>query len=529
MQLPMTPYTPLNTAYCLQNENPLALTFPLPLPVFRPNARIDGFSLIGSSQAAAVMVNAWARFLEVGNNRIYNNLGVFAGAIRVGHAGAPLPLADENAGNRNVRIHHNQITQNAGLDAEGGGAVVLGTGSDDYEVSSNFIAGNFTAGQGAGIAHIGLSPGGRIDRNTVVFNESFSQTFTRAGGGIYVGGTPAAVGALTPGSGNVRVSNNLIQGNQAAAGDGGGIALGNVNGADVEQSAGAAGRHRIRIFNNVIANNEAALAGGGVALQDAAYVEIVHNTIVRNDSLATAGAAFTAGPLQSVPQPAGIVSRGHTPGLAAALGAGAPAYSDPLLVNSIVWQNRSFYFGEVAGGVQIPGDPNPTPPTYGLLANAATPIWDLGVLGAAAGAALNPDSSVLTSVAGYAPSNVATPPSFVEQYFNGPRNPAILPPETTIGIQAPAAFDEGGNFIRPMFGPLTLNRADGSFFGNYHLTSGVGGAALNAIYPPGAVPGALLFDFDREPRPEAPSQGVPHRGADQKLAAAPPTTPIPRQ
>jgi hypothetical protein len=362
-----------------------------------------------------------------------------------------------------------------------------------------------------------------IDRNTVVFNEGFNQTFTRSGGGIYVGGTPPPAGGVTAGAGSVRISNNLIQGNQAASGDGGGLALSYVNGTDV--LGDVAQRHRVRVVNNVIVNNEAALAGGGISLQDAAYVDIVHDTIARNDSLATAGGAFTSGPTQSVPQPAGIVSRGHTPALAQALGAG---FSNPTLANSIVWQNRSFYFGPVAGGVQIPGA-NPALPTYGLIANPTSPYWDLGVLGGPTGAQLAPAYSVLTSTAGYAASNVATAPAFVAQYFNGSRRPTLNMPEHTIGIQVPAAFDEGGNFIRPLFGPLTLNNpAGGAFFGNYHVTAGVRGAALNAIF--NQVPDVLQFDFDRQPRAAAPSQGPnPHRGADEKLAPPAPTTPIPPQ
>ncbi len=44
---------------------------------------------------------------------------------------------------------------------------------------------------------------------------------------------------------------------------------------------------------------------------------------------------------------------------------------------------------------------------------------------------------------------------FVAEYVNGNRS-AIFQPEVTTAIQTPAAFDEGGNFIRPNFGPLSL-------------------------------------------------------------------------
>jgi hypothetical protein len=500
---------PNNEAYCLHNENFGGTGG----QVDRPNARIDGFSIIGSSQEAAIIANGHARFLQVSNNRIFNNLGNYAGGVRIGHPAGTFPLVDENADNRDVTIHHNWIAQNAGLD--GGGAVALGTGSDRYVVSDNWIAANFSAGWGAGVTHLGLSPGGVIDHNVIVFNETFNQGLPRSGAGIFVGGRMPLPAALTPGSGSVRISNNLLQGNQAAAGDGGGIALVGVNGQDVVNEADVALRYSVSIYNNVIANNVAGLAGGGIALQDAAYVDIVHNTIVHNDSLATAGAAF-ANPNLSTPQPAGIVSRGHTPLLAAALG--GSGFSDPRLANSIVWENRSFMFGPDPGGVIGPGG------TFGLLENPAGPYWDLAVLGAPAGSQLNPEYSILTDTTGYSPTNSSAAPSFLATYFNGSRNPTVIEPDGTPGIIVPAAFDEGGNFIRPQFGPLTLHQPppDGSLFGDYHLDSGVDGLGLNTLFG-GAplVPLTLLTDYDADPRP----QETPHIGADQAVVVAPPAMP----
>lgn len=509
------PLMPANEAFCLQNENAGTTG----AAVLRANARIDGFQIIGSQQDAGVAVNGNARFLRIANNDIHNNSGNYGGGVRLGHPGAPLPLADEDARNGDVVIHNNVITQNAGNTTEGGGGIAIGTGAERYLVSENFVAANFTAGQGAGIAHIGLSSGGVIDRNTVIFNEGFNQAAVRSGGGIFVGGRPAVVGGITPGAGSVRISNNVVQGNQAGTGDGGGIALDGVNGADVQAFSAASGlRYRVSLFNNTIANNVAALAGGGVSVHDAHYVDIVHDTIVRNDSLATSGAAFTAGPTQSAPQPAGVVSRGHTPALVQALGAGEPAFSNPRIANAIVWQNRSYYVGLVTGGVQVPAAPAPAP-TFGLIRNAAMPFWDLGVLGAAAGSTLNPIYSVLTSTAGYAASNIATEPTFLAAYFNGPRNPNIIAPELTIGIQTPAAFDEGGNFIRPIFGPLTLEHPAGppffgGRFGDYHLrTAGTIGLGLIPLFGGDAtsVPSALATDIDAQQRPPA----TPHRGSDQ--------------
>ena len=194
-------------------------------PVWKPNARIDGFSLIGASNAPGVLVNGYAHYLEISNNKVYTNSGTYAGGIQVGHAGAAAPFSDEDAHNDNVSIHNNLVAQNAANETGGGGGIVLGTGSTNYTVRDNYVVANLTSGNGGGIAHIGRSEVGVIDANTVVFNESFVQATGTNGGGIFVGGTPAAAGAPTAGSGQVEVTNNLVQGNAASGGDGGGIAL----------------------------------------------------------------------------------------------------------------------------------------------------------------------------------------------------------------------------------------------------------------------------------------------------------------
>jgi hypothetical protein len=542
LQSTTAPYALTNEAYCLQNEAAGGDV------VRRANARIDGFSLIGTMDGAGIMVNANARSLDIGNNRVSNNVGNFAGGIRVGHPGAVHALADADARNSGVTIHHNVVSQNAGIDAAGGGGIVIGTGTNGYRIAHNFVAGNFTGGQGGGVAHIGRSPGGVIDRNAIVFNEGFNE-LTRSGGGVFVGGTPPPAGALTAGSGNVILSNNLIQGNQAASGDGGGVALDGVNGGGPDAETGPAGvaRSRIGIYNNMIVHNVAGLAGGGVSLHDAAFVDIVHNTISRNDSLATAGGAFTfGGGDTSNPQPAGIVSRGHTAALDAALD--GPAFSQPTILNSIVWQNRSFYFGQVTGGVQIPGDPNPAPITFGLInASAGTGraacsvgtvsymCWDFGVLGGV-GTIASSQTVVTNLVASPGTANTQGVPAYVASYVNGTRDPRIAVPDVAGAIDTPVAFDEGGTFIRPIFGPLTLqDPASLMLIGNYHVTAGVNGGANGGGPVPLTGPGgisraALRFDLDGQARPSNATQinAGADRGADHKLAVvAAQTNPLP--
>lgn len=418
-----------------------------------PGARIDGFTITGADHAGGIMVNGYADDLVISNNRIANNAGFFAGGIRVGHPELTEPdgLVYADGMNHNISIHNNHITQNGGQGGAGGG-VSLCTGTDGYALTGNYVCGNFTLGDGGGIGHLGRSENGLIENNTIIFNESFFQGGTVNGGGILIAGQ-ARLGTATigPGSGPVTINANLILGNAAGAGDGGGIRTSRTN------------YDTINIFNNMIVNNVAALAGGGISLQDTADSNIIYNTIAHNDSTATAGEAFDANsPTQSTPQPAGIVSRTHIQPL------GAPGFSNPQqLVNNIIYENRSFYFLLDQAAV---------PPVFGLMpdvgAGAAPVFWDLG---APAGQLLNPLSCVLTDKGGYDSSNKTSDPKFVAAYFNGDRGQTILFPEITTAIQAPPAFDEGGNFIKLRFGPLTLtNPATGLLFGDYHITSSNG-------------------------------------------------------
>ncbi|WP_153306224.1 hypothetical protein [Desulfatiglans anilini] len=460
-------------------------------------ARIDGFTIRGSDQGGGIVVNGYGDYLEISNNRIINNSGFFGGGIRLGHAQLTVEqgntLLHSDADNDFIRIHNNHITQNGGLGGAGGG-VSLCTGSDGYSLVENYICGNFTLGQGGGIGHLGLSDNGLIARNTVLFNESFNQGVTVMGGGIFVGGQAplGGPGSLSPGSGSVKVIGNLIQGNAAEAGDGGGIAVQRANGQDVADNLKKADQwHTIDILNNMVVNNLAALAGGGISLYDGARVNILHNTVAHNDSTATAGEAFSPGnPNVSSPQPAGIVSRAHSPELAA-LGV-AGVFSNPQLANDIVWENRSFYFT---------GDPNDADPVY-TLQPAPEPHWDLAVMGAAG--SLDPAYSILTDATGYDGTNVSLDPGFVFPYLNGGRGTTVVPGEGTTALQPAPAFDEGGNFIKVRFGPLT--RCDDAVPGDgnpgvcsdYHIQAGspaVGaGTPLSGAYPD------LAWDFDGELR-----------------------------
>jgi len=542
------------------------------------NARIDGFTIIGSNNGGGIDVNGYAQDLVIGNNRLTGNAGIYGGGIRVGHPGLshsvddefdpayiPGPVTEGNpnglpgnigaivyddATNDRIRIHHNQIVKNGGQGGAGGG-ISLHTGADDYKVQNNWVCGNFTQGDGAGIGHLGLSDNGLIEDNVVAFNESFSQGNDVDGGGIFIGGQPDLMPdatvmpplALTPGTGNVIVDANLLRGNLAGAGDGGGISIRMVNGEDVNQSPADTGPWwAISLYNNGINNNVAALAGGGIVLRDALKVDIRNNTVANNDSTATSGLAFAPGSTnESTPLAAGIVSRVHSPDLAFVMAADVTAtvpadwlvFSDPDLQNTIAYHNRSFYWlnfddpgtpglevglfpASCTDPVNNPGAPGCDVDNVDLFSD------DLAVLDGRVLTAnlLNPITSLLTNTSGYDPSNVQGNPSFVNPVFNEDAGLTLIIPEnTTPGTGA--AFDEGGNFIQVRYGPLSLlepgaapNPADNTTWIDYHV-----GAPSFAINSGGNVPaGRLSEDFDNDLRPNG---GFNDIGADEGGGPAP--------
>lgn len=401
-----------------------------------PRPRIDGFTVEGASTGGGIFVNGYAHFLEISNNRVRQNSSVQGGAITIGHPTLLLETGGgvgyQDAENDHISIHHNQISGNGGLNGAGGG-VSLYTGAHQYEVKHNFIAGNFMQDNGGGIGHLGRSDGGVIAHNQIIFNQSFNQLITVSGGGIFVGGgAPLDPGGTTPGSGSVTIDGNLIQGNLAGAGDGGGI-----------RTQFNLPQDLIKVINNTIVNNVAGLAGGGIAMQDTENISIFHNTIARNDSTATAGQAFVAASSSS-PQPAGIMARNST----------------AAIDSNIIWQNRSFYF-EIT---------NPT--TFGLVFDD---FQDLG-----------PDTlpTINCLLTG------GTDPGFVAPYFNNPRGETIIEQEFTTIPSAMPAFDEGGNFIDVRYSPLSIDvdvlPAVGVQVSNYKVTATI----------EGGTPGLTTTDAD---------------------------------
>jgi hypothetical protein len=541
-------------------------------------ARIDGLTIIGASTGGGIVLNGLNQFMNIGNNRITTNSGFYGGGIRAGHpllnheiltvddpdylgAGTNADigaLVYDNARNDQLRIHHNHIAKNGGTEGAGGG-ISLHTGADRYAVQKNWICGNFTSGDngGGGIGHLGLSDNGVIEDNTVIFNESFRQTpgSAPAGGGIFVAGQPALIPEvntglmLSPGSGDVVIDANLIRGNLAGAGDGGGIRIANVNGHDIAENLTDRGPwYGISVFNNMVNNNVAGVAGGGMSLTDSVKVTIRNNTVANNDSTSTGAAAFPAGltPNLSVAQPAGIVSRYHSAAmhdlmnlevdetaLPLARAIQWQTFSDPVLRDSIVYHNRSFFWanfddtstpviesGLLPSTCLTPTAPSTDPTCDITLVSVEAISDDLGVL---SGIAVTPDLldprvSLLLEGTPYHSSNtfITGDPGFVNEYFNTARDSTLLFPEFKV-LQTAGAFDEGGNFLQVAFGPLSLlepgaatNPATNTTLFDYHIT-----AASPAVDNGGLTPatGRLSVDYDKQPRPSA--AGVSDIGADE--------------
>ena len=417
--------------------------------------RIDGLSITGADNGGGIVVNGYVDRLVISNNRVYGNAGVYGGGIRVGHPALTVETADglvhQDADNDDIVIANNWVSQNGGLfSGSVGGGIGLMHGADGYRVTGNFVCGNFSQGDGGGIGHLGVNRGGVIADNHVLFNQSFSQGVAVSGGGIFVSGAPSLTGpgGLTDGAGSVTVNGNLIQGNLAGAGDGGGIRLAFINGSDVAAARRDPSRwYRVDVANNTIVNNVAGYAGGGVSLQDAAMVTFTNNTIANNDSTATTGAAFPPGePNDSAAQPAGVVSYAHSPelvaafaGVTASLRAQYGVFSNPAFVDNRLQHNRSFSFHMV---------PFSDPPEFGLQpdigAGAAPVYWDAAVMPAG------------TGMLNVTPTDAC----FVREYYNGERGQTVFEVENTTTLSSQPAFDEGGNFIDVRFGPLSIGESD---------------------------------------------------------------------
>ncbi|MCP4389127.1 MAG: hypothetical protein GY802_12590, partial [Gammaproteobacteria bacterium] len=466
----------------------------------------DGFTVTGGSTGGGVFLNGYIRGFQASNNIITGNQGTYSGGVRLGHFNMTVAgdnLVNTDAQNDNVWLHHNAITRNGAQFGVGGG-IALYTGAQNYRVTDNLVCGNFAATDGAGIGHLGFSDNGRIEDNQIIFNQSFRQSpgFETDGGGILIAGHEGLAGALSEGAGRVTISRNLIQGNQAGAGDGGGIALRRVSGQDIadalEFNGNVQGRFDwVRIYNNTIVNNAAGGAGGAISMSDAVRVDILSNTIANNISTATAGSAFEgATPGISTPRVAGIVSHAYaaTSGVGDLIAANPgklttrfeTPFPNPSLRNNVIRHNRPYHYDiSLAYGSQLVEE------TY---------YSDLGVVGTAG--LLNPRWNLLSDAGGYHNSNLEDGDLSVDplanEYLNGDAGANPSNPTEFNTVQAAPALDEGGNWIDVRYAPLSINDVDFATAGDqpsdYHLAGG--SELIDAGHPSNNRPNGLDIDLD---------------------------------
>ena len=419
------------------------------------------------TQGGGIYVHSNVRGLQLTDNVIRGNGGSYGGGVRVG-----TPYVGDN-NNDNLVLAHNQIRDNGGTNLAGG--VGLFTGSNNYLVDANAICGNHSAEYGGAVSAFGYnSQGGKITHNRIWFNASYDE-----GGGVMVAGElPALPTQLSEGSGPVTIDANVIQANLAND-DGGGLRLLQTSGSHVRRT----NPETISITNNTISNNVSAHEGGGLALDDAAFVNIVNNTVAKNITTATAVTS------DGSPAPAGLSTGANSDPLQARLRnttlfngsatLAATTFSKPTLLNDVFWDNRA---GSYSGGI-----------LDGITTGAAN-NWDMGSTDGSG--PLAPISSVIQTTTGTAASptnSVGSDPLFVSPF------------DVTVDI-APLrtypAFRQA--VIVTEILPLSL-------MGNYHVASGSpargrGAASTLVRWGPGGsgwtyTVSAPTPDIDGQPRP----------------------------
>jgi hypothetical protein len=493
-------------------------------------SRLDGLTFTNSSQGGGgIWLHAWNHYMEISNNRVSNNGGTLSGGITIGQPETP-DAADgavdgssliDAAGNeqpylynQHVSVHNNSISFNASYGDELGsntpasaGGVTFCTGADYYKFNYNWVCGNLSSGNGGGFAQFGFDWNGDIEHNSFLFNQSINPTLTTYGGGAIIEGVgpdgffnvagvqtecgsttdidcpPGLSDGIGPG---LVINANLFQGNTAEEGSGGGLELQHVNGNDVARNPRTPSNwFGIEITNNIFANNVAGWDGGGVSLHDAVKVDFINNTVVSNDSTATAGVLFdTIGaPNANQPpngcnpatnpncvgsqvttsnfEPAGLATESHTANFLAAFPAHpvCPAghsqcatFSNPVLSNNLFFQNRAFH---ITANPAVQLLPALSQTATGMCPSGAT-YWDIGVYNDvytatgpnhASGLTLDPTYSMLTSSTGYDSTNIAPASAgVVTQYCNGSRVPPEIAPQLCAG---PSGFANAQGCIQP--------------------------------------------------------------------------------
>jgi len=253
-----------------------------------------------------------------------------------------------------------------------------------------------------------------ISHNVVKLNQSQDE-----GGGIMIAGQlPQDSTKPSQGSGPVTITGNIVAVN-AANDDGGGLRL------------LQAGNFPIRVANNSITNNVSSHEGGGISLDDSSQVTIINNTIAKNITTATAVTS------NGTPAPAGISTAHNSDPFQSSLPAGSPAWSNPIIANDIIYDNRAGSWNASTSNVSGIGQTGDSTPLN---------VWDIGVADPGAGL-LSPMHSVLST----APNALGG-----EGYFNG------LSAGNSVTASPTVASANAANFTAPFnlqldIAPMRIN------------------------------------------------------------------------
>jgi len=402
-----------------------------------------------------------------------NNGGIVAGGIGLGQ---PYAHASHN---HNVRIANDRLIGNGGLHLAGGIGIFYD--SDNYEVANSVICANFSVVYGAGVTHIGQSPGGRIHDNQIFYNDAVD-----SGGGLAIESEVPVGGGLGAGTGTVNIDRNLIQSN-CSGDDGGGIFV-----LDALQAA-------INIRSNMIVANGAAHVGGAVTLDDSSNVRIVNNTVADNVSTASGESSDLIHP-----HSAGLASEPNSPLFQATLPPGSPDFSNPrALFNNIFWNNEAFLLNRFGPGAILVSQGIIDFEVFGTTNNADTFTPRYSTV--STGQILGPDGVQRPLPAGHG-NRVGEDPLFVAPFefelsVGGSRHdpqaaavtivgldPAVLAGDYHLQTTSPAV-DRGvrcSNTLFPTPGPGTA------------LSPCTGGG----IQAPSGTPPTGQGDYDRQYRPQ---------------------------
>jgi hypothetical protein len=411
--------------------------------------------------------------MQITNNIMESDGGLFAGGIGVGQ-----PYYDSH--NTGVRIANDRIMGSGGLTRAGG--VGIFRGSNNYEVASNVVCGNFGVEYGAGISHWGLSPGGSIHDNQIYYNDSVDSGAAIAIAQEIPRPLPDGSIPLGDGSGNVDIDRNLIQANYSGD-DGGGVFVANAHTA------------RVNIRNNMIVDNGAADLGGGLMLDDSSNVAVVANTVARNVSTASCETCDTT------PHSAGLAAEANAPLFQATLPAGSATFSNPVaLFDNIFWQNQAFTLSQHGPGATL----------------VSQGFIDLEVHGTTSGAdTFTPRYSLLTAGVIRGSDGTDHPLPGGQGNIIGQNPQFILPSTLELAV--------AGSRLDPQMAAVTIIGQDPpvGLTGNYHLANGspaINKGPVYSDYPAAqsasSIP-APTVDIDGQTRPATPTPLPFDLGADE--------------